>query len=100
MASVGHGAPAVRLAAMELLGIRVTETGQIGVSLAYLGGVADLVGTSDQVDRLGAALADAAALASVGTGACVVAHVVVGDRMVRVGLSGAGRVTVVIGPSD
>lgn len=85
---------------MELLDIRLTETGLVRVCLAQSDAVHDLEGTREQVDELGRALADAAALATVSTGPSFLADVVVGDRMVRVGLTGAGRVTVVIGPAD
>ena len=84
---------------MELLDIRTVDDGRLRVSLVHMGGVEELEGTRAEVDALGAALQDAAALASLGTGWCPVADVVVGDRMVRVGLTGAGRVTVITGPN-
>jgi hypothetical protein len=86
--------------AMELLDIRRTESGRLRACLAYAGGIEQLEGTLEQVDELGRALAHAAALASVSTGACLIADVTVGVKLVRIGLTGAGRVTVVIGPAD
>jgi hypothetical protein len=85
---------------MELLDVRRTEDGRLRACLAHGGGLQELEGTAGQVDELGRALAHAAELASVSTGACLVADVTVGDRLVRIGLSGAGRVTLVIGPAD
>src|SRR6478735_7071265 len=95
--------PLVRRAydrAMELLDIRRTEDGRVRACLAHAGGLQELEGTPGQVDELGRALAHAAEFASAATGACLVADVTVGDRLVRIGLSGAGRVTLVIGPAD
>jgi hypothetical protein len=85
---------------MELLDIRRTESGRLRACLSYTGGLQELEGTTEQVDELARALAHAAELASVVTGACLVADVTVGDKLVRIGLTGAGRVTVVIGPAD
>jgi len=84
---------------MELLDIRRTDQGLLRACLAHTGGVEELEGTAEQVDELGRALGHAAELASVVTGACLVADVTVGDRMVRIGLTGAGRVTLVTGPA-
>ncbi len=84
---------------MELLDIRRTESGRLRFCLAHAGGLQELEGTAEQVDELGRVLADAAALASVSTGWCLVGDVPVGDRLVRIGLTGAGRVTLVVGPA-
>jgi hypothetical protein len=85
---------------VELLDIRRTEHGRLRACLAHAGGVQELEGTAAEVDELGRALAHAAALASVSTGACLIADVTVGDRLVRIGLSGVGRVTLVVGPTE
>ena len=85
---------------MELLDIRRTQDGLLRACLAHTGGLEQLEGTAEQIDELGRSLAHAAELASVATGACLIADVTVGDRMVRIGLTGAGRVTLVIGPAD
>jgi hypothetical protein len=85
---------------MELLDVRRTQSGRLRACLAHAGGLEELEGTAEQVDELGRVLAHAAALASVITGACLIADVTVGDKLVRIGLSGAGRVTLVIGPAD
>jgi hypothetical protein len=85
---------------MELLDIRRTQSGRLRACLAHSGGLEALEGTPEQIDELGRALTDAAALASLAVGACLVADVTVGDRLLRIGLTGAGRVTLVIGPAD
>jgi|GEM_PF-4190268 hypothetical protein len=85
---------------MELLDIRHTGDGRLRACLAHGGAVEQLEGTAAEMDALGRALEQAAELAFVQTGWCPVADVVVGDRMVRVGLSGRGRVTLVTGPAD
>jgi hypothetical protein len=85
---------------MELLDVHRTECGRLRASLAYAGTLHELVGTADEIDELGRALAHAAELASVLTGSCLIADVTVGDRLVRIGLTGLGRVTLVIGPGD
>ena len=85
---------------MELLDIRRTEDGRLRACLAHAGALQELEGTGEQVDQLGRALAHAAELASVITGACLIAHVIVGERLVRIGLTSAGRVTLVTGPAE
>jgi hypothetical protein len=85
---------------MELLDIRRTERGRLRACLAHAGGLQELEGTAEQIDELGCALGHAAELASVNTGACLIADVTVGDRLVRIGLTAAGRVTFVVGPAD
>jgi hypothetical protein len=85
---------------MELLDIRRTEDGRLRACLAHGGGVEELEGTAEQIDELGRALAQVAALASVVTGACHVTDVVVGAKLARIGLTSAGRVTLVVGPND
>jgi len=85
---------------MELLDIRRVEGGRLRACLAHAGGLQELEGTADEIDELGCALAHAAELASVCTGACRIADVRVGDRLVRIGLTGAGRVTLVVGPIE
>jgi hypothetical protein len=85
---------------MELLDIRRTEEGRIRACLAHAGGLQELEGTVEQIDELGRVLAQAADLASLKTGACLLADVTVGDRLVRIGLTGAGRVTLIVGPVD
>jgi hypothetical protein len=84
---------------MELLEIRRVAGGRLRACLAHAGGLETLEGTPEQVDALGCALEHAAALASVGTGSCLIADVTVGAKLVRVGLTGAGRVTLVVGPA-
>jgi len=85
---------------MELLDIRHTESGRLRACLAHTGGLEELEGTIEQIDELGRALTDAAALASLAVGACPIADVTVGDRLLRIGLTGRGRVTLVVGPAD
>jgi hypothetical protein len=85
---------------MELLDIHRTESGRLRACLAHSGGVQELEGTPEQIDELGRVLTDAAALAFLAVGACRIADVTVGDRLLRVGLTGAGRVTLVVGPAD
>ena len=85
---------------MELLDIHRTERGRLRACLAHAGTLQELEGTAEQVDELGRALAHAADLASVLTGSCFIADVTVGDMLVRIGLTGVGRVTLVIGPAD
>jgi hypothetical protein len=84
---------------MELLDIHRTESGRLRACLAHAGTLHQLEGTAEQIDELGSALAHAAELASVQTGACLVADVVVGDTLLRIGLTGHGRVTLVTGPN-
>jgi hypothetical protein len=84
---------------MELLDIRRTESGRLRACLAHAGGLEELEGTAEQIDELGWALAQAAALASVSTGACLIADVTVGGKLARIGLTGAGRVTLIVGPA-
>lgn len=85
---------------MELVGIRRTERGRLSACLAHAGSLQELEGTAEQMDELGRALAHAAELASVRTGSCFIADVTVGAMLIRIGLTGAGRVTLVIGPAD
>jgi hypothetical protein len=85
---------------MELLDIRRTDDGRLRACLAHAGGLQELEGTVEQIEMLAGALADAAALASVAMGACLIADVTVGDRLFRIGLTGGGRVRLVVGPAD
>lgn len=86
--------------AMELLDIHRMQCGRLRARLAHAGILQELEGTAEEIDELARALAHAAELTSVLTGSCLIADVIVGDKLVRIGLTGAGRVTLVIGPGD
>ncbi|MDA0141868.1 hypothetical protein [Solirubrobacter deserti] len=84
---------------VELLHITPTDSGHLRVTVAHGDVLDDLVATPEQIDELGRALEQAVSLTQVSTGFCVLADVPVGDRLVRVGLSGSGRISLVIGPA-
>jgi hypothetical protein len=84
---------------MELLAAELTDDGTIRFTLAHAGALTALEGTVEEIERLTAAMREVALLATASdTERCWLHDVVVGDRVVRLGLHPGGGVRLLVSP--
>jgi hypothetical protein len=84
---------------MELLAAELTDDGTIRFTLAHAGALTPLEGSVAEIERLCAAMREVALLATVSdTERCWLHDVVVGDRIVRLGLHPGGGVRLLVSP--